>query len=120
MEKLASPTFVHNPNGKIDLATESYPLPDGPASRLVGDAWIARQLCMKPSTLRVQRHLRKKRAPHWFNLDPVWVGSSPRYARADVDAWLDLKVSNSHKDGDAPSPNSVASNNRMVGNRKGA
>jgi len=58
------------------------------ASALVDDKWIAEQLRLSPATIRVQRYLRRHGAPHWLQLDPVLVGTVPRYRRADVVAWI--------------------------------
>lgn len=54
----------------------------------VSDAWLAEQIQVARSTIRVQRHLRLQGKPHWLNLDPVYIGSLPRYRVDDVRAWL--------------------------------
>jgi hypothetical protein len=54
----------------------------------VDDAWFASALKMKPGTIRSQRWKRKHGQPHWLNIDPVMIGSKPRYRRSDAIAWL--------------------------------
>ena len=62
-------------------------LPDQ-RSRLVDDAYIAKRLSMSISFIRKQRFLRRRGLPHVFDIDPVMIGSSPRYPLEDVDAWI--------------------------------
>ncbi len=66
---------------------------DGPAvdvhgTWFVNDAWIALQLQMKPGTIRAQRYRRNHGQPHWFTIDPVHIGTKPRYIRSDVEQWI--------------------------------
>jgi len=63
-------------------------LPDQGSGRLVDDAYIAKRLSMSRSFLRKQRFLRRRGLPHVFDIDPVMIGSSPRYSLEDVDAWI--------------------------------
>lgn len=56
--------------------------------QLVNDAEIARLLSVSRSWVRKQRHLRRHRLPHVFNIDPILVGTCPRYCMRDVDAWI--------------------------------
>ena len=58
------------------------------ASHFVDDRWIANELSMKASTIRVQRHRLIHGEPHWFAVTPVYIGTSPRYLRDDVERWL--------------------------------
>ena len=81
-----------NPSKTKTTSVAAFQHADGPIehkeSWLVNDAWIASQLQMKPSTIRAQRHKRKNGQPHWLTLDPVLIGTKPRYVRADVEKWL--------------------------------
>jgi hypothetical protein len=55
---------------------------------LMNDSDIASALRMSRSWVRKQRYLRKRDLPHAFDIDPVMVGSVPRYWVRDVMAWL--------------------------------
>ena len=59
------------------------------ASRLVGDTTLASLLAMSNSWVRVERHKRRNGLPHTLNIDPVMVGSSPRYKIEDVEAFIE-------------------------------
>jgi len=69
------PTSDRTSDGKTDTA-------------FVSDIWLANQLHVARSTIRVQRHLRQSGQPHWLKLDPVYIGSIPRYRTQDAMAWL--------------------------------
>ena len=56
--------------------------------RLVDDAYIAKRLSMSRSFIHKQRFLRRRGLPHVFDIDPVMIGSSPRYPLEDVEAWI--------------------------------
>jgi hypothetical protein len=58
------------------------------ASRLVGDTTLASLLAMSHSWVRVERHKRRKGLPHTLDIDPVMIGSSPRYRVEDVEAFI--------------------------------
>ncbi len=62
-------------------------LPDQ-RGRLVDDAYVAKLISMSRSFLRKQRFLRRRGLPHVFDIDPVMIGSSPRYPLEDVEAWI--------------------------------
>ena len=64
-------------------------LRDQGSGRLVDDAQIAERLSMSRSFIRKQRFLRRRGLPHVFDIDPVMIGSSPRYRLEDVMAWID-------------------------------
>ena len=66
-------------------------LPDQGSGRLVDDAYIAKRLSMSRSFLRKQRFLRRRGLPHVFDIDPVMIGSSPRYRREDLMAWINAR-----------------------------
>lgn len=86
-------------NGESDMSDcQSHNEPSKPTSYMserstslptfVGDGWVAAQIGMKISTIRVQRFNRRHGRPHWLDIDPVFIGSKPRWRRADVVAWL--------------------------------
>jgi hypothetical protein len=56
---------------------------------LLTDGDIAHQLGLSRSWVRVQRHRRKHGLDHAFEIDPVLIGSTPRYRVEDVEAWID-------------------------------
>ena len=65
--------------------------------RLIGDGEVAELLSMSRSWVRKQRFLRRRGLPHVFDIDPVMIGSSPRYPLEDVEAWIDaLPETNPH------------------------
>ena len=59
--------------------------------RLIDDDKIARLLSMSRSWVRKQRFNRRHGLPHVFDLDPVLIGSVPRYRLEDVLAWIDAR-----------------------------
>lgn len=52
------------------------------------DKDIARRLSLSPSWVRGQRYKRKNGLPHEFNIDPRYIGSSPRYVVSEVEAFI--------------------------------
>ncbi len=54
----------------------------------VDDQWIAERIGMKVSTIRSQRFKRRHGLPHWLDLDPVMIGSKPRYRLSMALDWL--------------------------------
>ena len=59
--------------------------------RLINDAEVADLLSMSRSWVTKQRFLRNHGEPHTFDIDPVMIGTSPRYRAADVQAWIKSK-----------------------------
>ena len=57
-------------------------------ARLVRDSYISDLSSMSQSWIRKQRMLRRRGLEHVLNIDPVLIGSVPRYRLADVLAWL--------------------------------
>ena len=55
---------------------------------LLSDAAIADRLSMSRSWVRQQRLLRRRGEPHFLTIDPVMIGTSPRYRVEDLDALL--------------------------------
>jgi hypothetical protein len=68
-------------SARINLQLEKHPT-------FVDDAWIANQIGMQIATIRSQRFKRRHGMPHWFTLDAVMIGSSPRYRLTDALDWL--------------------------------
>ena len=55
----------------------------------LNDSAVAETVCMSPSWVRVQRYKRRNGLPHTLNIDPVMIGSSPRYRMEDVEAFIE-------------------------------
>jgi predicted DNA-binding transcriptional regulator AlpA len=55
---------------------------------LICDKEVARLIGMSPSWVRVQRWKRRKKEDHVFTIDPILIGSSPRYKAEDINAWI--------------------------------
>lgn len=55
---------------------------------LYTDKDVARRLNMSASWVRGQRHKRRHGHDHVLDIDPVMIGSCPRYVGADVEAFL--------------------------------
>ena len=70
-------------------STDKTSLVTIPLPVFVDDHWIASQIGMKASTIRVQRFNRKHGQPHWLDIDPVFIGSKPRWRLSDVQTWLE-------------------------------
>ena len=63
--------------------------PDGePNMTFVDDAWLAQRVSMSVATIRAQRFKRRHEIPHWLDIDPVMIGSKPRWRLSDAEAWL--------------------------------
>ena len=45
----------------------------------IDDKWFANRVGMKYSTIRSERFKRRHGLPHWLTIDPVMIGSKPRY-----------------------------------------
>jgi len=54
----------------------------------LNDKTLALAMCMSKSWVRVERHKRRKGLPHTLDIDPVMIGSSPRYRVEDVEAFI--------------------------------
>ena len=52
---------------------------------LLKDSDIAEMLSMSCSWVRHQRYLRRHARPHLLDVDPIMVGSNPRYKIDDVE-----------------------------------
>jgi hypothetical protein len=58
-------------------------------TRLIGDGEIAKLLRMSKSWVRKQRFNRRHGLPHELTIDPIMIGSIPRYAIEEVQAWIE-------------------------------
>lgn len=56
---------------------------------LLNDRDIANKFRMSVSWVRVQRHYRKNGKDHFLALDPVFIGSKPRYRASDLKKFLE-------------------------------
>jgi hypothetical protein len=63
-----------------------------PAEDCIGtylsDQDVAKILRLSPAWVRKQRYLRSGGESHVLSIDPVYIGSSPRYRLADFNKWL--------------------------------
>ncbi len=57
-------------------------------SVLISDADIAGMLGMSRSWVRKERFNRRRGLPHTLTIDPVMIGSVPRYRRSEVMDWV--------------------------------
>ena len=60
--------------------------------RLVGDSEIAKLLSVSRSFVRKQRFNRRHGHPHVFDVDPIFIGSVPRYRLQDVWGWIERRT----------------------------
>ena len=100
------PTF-HEDQVLVEIRPDGSPIEIGEPSELVDDAWIADQLKMKVPTIRSQRHKRRHSQDHWFEVDPTFIGSKPRYRRAEVLTWIENQSSSASKSSTAPASGST-------------
>ena len=56
--------------------------------QFLNDTAVAETMCMSKSWVRVERHKRRNGLPHTLNIDPVMIGTSPRYRIEDVEAFI--------------------------------
>lgn len=61
-------------------------------TNLIRDADVARLLSISRSWVRKERFNRRHGNPHSFNLDPILIGTAPRYRLTDVVAWIEAKA----------------------------
>ncbi len=57
--------------------------------RLISDEGVARMVGMSRSWVRQQRYRRRHGLEHSFDLEPVGVGSCPRYPLDEVHGWIE-------------------------------
>lgn len=62
---------------------------DDETTVFLSDKDISKIIAVTPSWMRKQRHLRKYGEDHIFTIDPVFIGSLPRYRTSEVKAWID-------------------------------
>jgi hypothetical protein len=53
------------------------------------DKDIARRLKLSSSWVRGERHKRKHGLPHTLQVDPRYIGTCPRYVKAEIDAFVE-------------------------------
>ncbi len=70
-----------------DALPKEVQSPD-PLTTFVDDHWLAQRIGMKVATIRSQRFKRRHGLPHWLDLDPVMIGSKPRYRLSTALNWL--------------------------------
>jgi hypothetical protein len=58
---------------------------------LCADNDLASLLRMSRSWVRKQRMLRRAGLPHVLTIDPIMIGSCPRYRLADIKTWLEAQ-----------------------------
>jgi predicted DNA-binding transcriptional regulator AlpA len=58
------------------------------SNQLIRDKDVARLAAMSNSWVRKQRMYRRRGLAHVLTIDPVMIGSVPRYRLSDVEAWL--------------------------------
>lgn len=63
---------------------------------LLTDREVADLLSFSVQWVKQQRHKRQSGKPHNFTIDPVSIGSSPRYKLQDVLDWLDKLKEQGH------------------------
>jgi hypothetical protein len=69
---------------------------------LLNDRDIARRVNFSTEWVRQERYRRRDGKPHVLNIDPVIVGTKPRYWAADVDAWFAALKAGKPLGGDLP------------------
>ena len=75
--------MLNSENKLASFRTEHLP------TLLLNDRELGRLIGSAPSTIRVQRHRRKNGLEHWLTLDPVFLGSSPRYRPEQAKTFID-------------------------------
>ena len=56
---------------------------------LINDREVSKLLCMSSGWVRNQRHRRRHGEEHSLTIDPVMIGSSPRYRLDDLMDWIE-------------------------------
>jgi hypothetical protein len=65
---------------------------------LISDARIAGLLSVSRSWVRKERFNRRHGLPHTLSIDPIMIGSLPRYKYADILQWIEtIRNSNSQR-----------------------
>lgn len=70
---------TNKPNAQTEQISEKY----------LSDNELAVMLGLSPSWCRRQRYLRQRELHHDLIIDPVYIGSSPRYPLSEVRSWLE-------------------------------
>ena len=84
-----SQDFGHEarPNDRKAIDPEAFTI-------FIDDRWLAGQTRLKPETFRAQRFKRLHGLDHWFDLDPIYIGSKPRYRLSEALDWLERQSRN--------------------------
>jgi hypothetical protein len=61
---------------------------------LVSDADLAELLRVSRSCIRSQRFKRRRGDEHWLEVDPIMLGTLPRYNKTHIEAWLSKATNN--------------------------
>jgi hypothetical protein len=86
-----SSSTTEDPSPLFVAIDQQSPHENGSLEPLVTDADLARLLKISRSWIRKQRMLRRAGLPHALTVDAIMIGSVPRYRRADIQAWLDVR-----------------------------
>jgi predicted DNA-binding transcriptional regulator AlpA len=63
------------------------------AEPLLSDGDLASLIKMSRSWIRKQRMLRRAGLPHVLAIDPIMIGSRPRYCASEVETWIEETAS---------------------------
>lgn len=66
---------------------DDHPHTENPLGQYLSDQDIANILRLSTAWVRKQRHLRNRSEDHVLSIDPVYIGSSPRYRFTDFSEW---------------------------------
>jgi hypothetical protein len=64
-----------------------------PTPHFYADADLAALLRISRSWIRKERMYRRHGLPHVLTIDPIMIGTVPRYRASDVDAWITAQSS---------------------------
>jgi hypothetical protein len=56
--------------------------------QLLNDKQVSELTSFSIGWIRKQRYDRNSGSPHKFDVDPIYVGSAPRYKKDDVTRWI--------------------------------
>jgi hypothetical protein len=71
-----------------------------PSTHFINDAGIADLLGMSRSWVRKERFNRRHGLSHFFDVDPIYIGSAPRYRVKDVIHWCKNQGQSSARQGE--------------------
>ena len=82
-------TVRHDGAASQNDAATAFPCPS--TATFVDDQWLSLHIGMKVATIRSQRFKRRHGLDHWLDLDPVMIGTKPRYRLSEALAWLEAQ-----------------------------